>query len=70
MKRRCPVCKKIIDMAVQRRSTESDYYPFCCRRCKLIDLGRWLDGDYKIIGKLQTEDAGEIGEEPANGADD
>jgi len=20
------------------------YFPFCSRRCKLIDLGRWLDG--------------------------
>jgi endogenous inhibitor of DNA gyrase (YacG/DUF329 family) len=21
-------------------------YPFCSDRCKLIDLGRWLDGKY------------------------
>jgi len=23
-------------------------YPFCGERCKLIDLGRWLDGKYQI----------------------
>jgi endogenous inhibitor of DNA gyrase (YacG/DUF329 family) len=23
-------------------------YPFCSERCKLIDLGRWLDGKYQI----------------------
>lgn len=22
---------------------ETDSPPFCCERCKLIDLGRWLD---------------------------
>jgi uncharacterized protein len=24
------------------------FYPFCSERCKLIDLGRWLDGKYQI----------------------
>ena len=23
-------------------------FPFCSERCKLIDLGRWLDGKYQI----------------------
>jgi endogenous inhibitor of DNA gyrase (YacG/DUF329 family) len=23
-------------------------FPFCSERCKLIDLGRWLDGNYQI----------------------
>jgi endogenous inhibitor of DNA gyrase (YacG/DUF329 family) len=28
----------------------SKYVPFCSRRCKLIDLGRWLDGEYRFAG--------------------
>jgi len=24
------------------------YRPFCSRRCKLIDLGRWLNEEYRI----------------------
>ncbi len=24
-------------------------YPFCSERCKLVDLGRWLDGKYQIL---------------------
>jgi endogenous inhibitor of DNA gyrase (YacG/DUF329 family) len=31
----------------------ADYpdYPFCSRRCKTIDLGRWLGEDYKVSSK-------------------
>jgi endogenous inhibitor of DNA gyrase (YacG/DUF329 family) len=25
-------------------------YPFCSPRCKLVDLGNWLDGRYVIAG--------------------
>jgi uncharacterized protein len=25
-------------------------FPFCSDRCKLIDLGRWIDGAYVIAG--------------------
>lgn len=28
--------------------TEYPEYPFCSKRCKLIDLGRWLNEDYKV----------------------
>jgi endogenous inhibitor of DNA gyrase (YacG/DUF329 family) len=24
------------------------FYPFCCERCQLVDLGKWLDEDYKV----------------------
>ena len=24
------------------------YKPFCSRSCKLIDLGNWIDGGYKL----------------------
>ena len=28
-----------------------DEFPFCSERCRLVDLGRWLDGEYRIPGK-------------------
>ena len=40
---KCPVCSKL---------TEQKYRPFCSSRCKLIDLGNWIDGSYR----LPTED--------------
>lgn len=24
------------------------YHPFCSERCKMADLGRWLNGDYAV----------------------
>jgi endogenous inhibitor of DNA gyrase (YacG/DUF329 family) len=30
-------------------------FPFCSPRCKLIDLGRWLDGSYRIPAE-ETEE--------------
>lgn len=41
----CPTCKKTIPW-----STDNPYRPFCCERCKLIDLGAWADGTYNIPG--------------------
>jgi len=42
---KCPICKSpVADEGPDRPAT----YPFCSERCKLIDLGRWLDGKYQI----------------------
>jgi endogenous inhibitor of DNA gyrase (YacG/DUF329 family) len=34
---------------------EAPYRPFCSERCKLVDLGRWLDGTYNISDPLTPE---------------
>lgn len=31
-----------------RLDATNAWRPFCSRRCKLIDLGEWLDGQYRI----------------------
>ena len=56
MKQRCPVCRKVIDESVQECGPQGKLYPFCSERCKLIDLGRWIDGKYRIVSKLKTEE--------------
>ena len=38
---RCPTCKTIVV-----RSDE--HFPFCSDRCRLIDLGKWASGGYRI----------------------
>jgi endogenous inhibitor of DNA gyrase (YacG/DUF329 family) len=30
-------------------------FPFCSPACKLVDLGRWFDGDYRIPGPAVRE---------------
>jgi endogenous inhibitor of DNA gyrase (YacG/DUF329 family) len=41
----CPICKKSVEESGPNRPKS---FPFCCDRCKLIDLGRWLGGKYQI----------------------
>ena len=43
---KCPICKKPVPEPAEGETRSS--YPFCTERCKLIDLGRWLDGKYQI----------------------
>jgi len=46
---KCPICKKAV-------SPESEFYPFCSERCKLIDLGNWASEKYVISTPVQPED--------------
>ncbi len=48
---RCPICKK------PTRPSEP-HFPFCSKRCKMVDLGAWLEGRYRISRPLgQGENA-------------
>lgn len=60
MKIPCPTCKKVVDPPSENRD-----FPFCSARCKLVDLGRWVDGEYAIdpaTGKLDVIDPDEAEE--------
>lgn len=35
----------------------STYRPFCSERCRLVDLGAWLDEKYSIPAPLEDESA-------------
>lgn len=34
-----------------------DYFPFCSKRCKSVDLHRWLSGHYIISRSLSEDDS-------------
>ena len=38
----CPTCKK------PSSRENNKLFPFCCERCSMVDLGRWLAEDYRI----------------------
>jgi endogenous inhibitor of DNA gyrase (YacG/DUF329 family) len=54
---RCPRCGTIV------RWKESPYRPFCSQRCKLIDLGKWVDEEYRITGEKPSAEEKEEGRE-------
>ena len=41
----CPSCGAPVE-----GKAESTYRPFCCERCKLIDLGAWAAEEHAIPG--------------------
>jgi endogenous inhibitor of DNA gyrase (YacG/DUF329 family) len=67
MKQKCPICHKTIKSKPQEKSEETKFYPFCSRRCKLVDLGVWLDAGYKIS---QSQESGELSNNDQDGPDD
>jgi uncharacterized protein len=38
------------------------YQPFCSERCRLVDLGSWLDGERRISSPLSEVDLDQGGE--------
>ena len=59
----CTTCKKFVPDPVPDQDLPK-HFPFCSDRCKLIDLGRWIDGKYQIP-VVDREDAPPEGP-PAN----
>lgn len=51
----CPTCKKKFE------ESSTEHMPFCCRRCQLVDLGRWL-GEEPSVPWLGSHDDADDGE--------
>lgn len=50
---KCPTCRKLAQGA---------YLPFCSKRCADLDLGKWLNEDYRIASREE----GAMDEDPDN----
>ena len=42
LKVKCPQCATVFNYY------ESEYRPFCCERCKMVDLGHWFEESYRV----------------------
>jgi endogenous inhibitor of DNA gyrase (YacG/DUF329 family) len=47
---KCPQCGKAIVW-----SSDYPFRPFCCERCRLIDLGQWFMEENRIAAEIETE---------------
>jgi endogenous inhibitor of DNA gyrase (YacG/DUF329 family) len=50
---RCPIC---------RRPATEPFRPFCSKRCRDVDLNRWLSGAYVVAGKEEEDEDGTRGD--------
>lgn len=48
----CPTCGKEMEW-----DTSNRYRPFCSERCKLIDLGKWANEEYRV--EQREQDSGD-----------
>ena len=46
---KCPTCKK------SGQWFETPFGPFCSKRCRLVDLGKWFGEENKISVPLKPE---------------
>jgi uncharacterized protein len=64
---RCPTCGQLVQ-------PKDEDFPFCSDRCRLIDLGKWATGAYKISSPILDpevlEDLGGAGGGRGRGSDD
>jgi endogenous inhibitor of DNA gyrase (YacG/DUF329 family) len=64
----CPICKKPVEYPAENEPVSArPHFPFCSERCKLIDLGRWLDGKYQI--PVVEDDLDESGDSASGPSD-
>ena len=60
---RCPLCQETANPKI---------FPFCSKRCAMLDLGRWMRGEYTLEGHgaaesdalLNDESQGEVRDDP------
>jgi endogenous inhibitor of DNA gyrase (YacG/DUF329 family) len=57
---KCPTCGKGFEIA---KLDDLPSFPFCSGRCRLVDLGRWIDGAYAIPGDPAPGPPGGDGDE-------
>ena len=50
--RRCPTCR-------QEVGDDSPAKPFCSDRCRMVDLGRWMDESYRVSRPIEEADLDE-----------
>jgi endogenous inhibitor of DNA gyrase (YacG/DUF329 family) len=58
---KCPTCGKPVEWK------DNPVRPFCSERCQLVDLGKWVEGEYCVPGEPLPQ---EHNERPAVDNDD
>jgi tRNA threonylcarbamoyladenosine biosynthesis protein TsaE len=52
----CATCGKLL-------TGEDEHFPFCSKRCRMADLGRWFAGQYKVSRPMGEQDIDELANE-------
>lgn len=60
-KNSCPVCQKSMPGS-STLGAEWPSFPFCSKKCQLVDLGRWINGSHaeKLRDALGANQGGSV----------
>ncbi|MCM3869144.1 MAG: DNA gyrase inhibitor YacG [Pyrinomonadaceae bacterium] len=61
---KCPTCGK----PVERK--DNPFRPFCSERCKMVDLGRWVNDEYRVAGKPIPSESDDAPHAPNDATED
>lgn len=50
---KCPTCSRPIEWK------DNPFRPFCSERCQLVDLGKWVEGEYRVPGEPLPQEPNE-----------
>jgi endogenous inhibitor of DNA gyrase (YacG/DUF329 family) len=53
------MCGRAFFVDLERPREEWPAFPFCSERCRAVDLGRWIDEEYRISEPLPPPRPGE-----------
>ncbi len=52
---RCPTCGRAVEYSPENAEA-SDAFPFCSERCRLADLDKWFEEEYRIERRATEAD--------------
>ncbi len=55
----CPTCGEPVS---RKQKDDAPFFPFCSERCKLVDLGKWFEGEHRISDGEEGDAASERGD--------
>jgi uncharacterized protein len=47
----CPICG-----TASKPRAENPSFPFCTARCKMVDLGKWINEEYRVPSEDSSDD--------------
>lgn len=56
MKLKCSICESDYEFEYNKEKPLPVHFPFCSKRCKTIDLAKWLNEEYRISTPLTEND--------------
>ena len=63
MTKKCPICRK------PAGTVGNPFRPFCSERCRLLDLGNWVNEGYRVPAENDRPTAEDLGRHD-NGPED